>query len=906
MQVVNETEYLFLPASADLSKLHLNFTLREDVKDAITLTGTAGSITVNGLSGEVDLTKVTGNANGRIMISIGDLTPMPLYVMHSNNVSALYITSDDPSNHGRSFVDASKSNKATAKMKLVSESGSVIYDDKLSQIKARGNTTFVNAEKKSYQIKLNKKTDLIDCGENIKTWVLLAGYFDATQLHDKTYKDLANAIGMSYVPNSDWVDLYYDGEYRGIYLVGEKNSINSTGIDIKDMEANYSKLNENYGTNANTAKAENRFGTIYQYTKDLTEPENITGGYLLELNMPGYDEASGFNTKQGASLNVKSPEWCGQKSMEYISEYYQEFEDAIYATDENGVHTGYNAETGKYYYEYCDLTSLVQMYLIEELSNNVDGFYSSFYFYKDADSIMYAGPVWDMESTSGTGWSGRINADLEFINGRYLAKSLVQIPGFMDAVKDYYNKTFRSKAIELIGNNGIIAKNAQSISQSTEMNYVLWPYIKVGNPHSSGHEWADGTTYNTVVSDMISWLETRISVLDKAYASGSTDPTDPTEPSIPVDPTEPTMPTVPPAPTIPVDPTEPGVDTKCKYTVQADYYTNGIKDNNDPVELVNATADIGSVVTVTQDDAWKTYNGRQYVLSTANMELKITAEAENNILTLRYDRSTGSSGGSSGSGSSTAASKYKLSFNTNGGSSIDAVSAEKGTVLNLNTYVPVKNGYDFAGWYLDSSLTTKAASIKLDKDTTVYANWKETAGASELPFTDVLKGSYYHDAVLWAVKNNVTSGTSADKFDPDRSCTRAQIVTFLWRSAGCPEPTITENPFSDVSSEAYYYKAVLWAVENGIAKGKTATTFAPDDTVTRGQTVTFINRASNDSIAVGENSFKDVNNDSYYYEAVLWAVKKGITKGVSDNIFAPDSACTRGQIVTFLYRLAEQ
>ena len=558
VQTVDGLTYLFLPASADLSKLSLTFTMRETSEGAITLTGSTGSVTMDGFAGIVDVAGINGGEDGRLLISVGQLSAMPLYVMKSANVPALYITSDDAADEGRDFVDASKSNETTAQMKLVAEDGTVIYDNALTQVKARGNTTFANSPKKSYQIKLDKKTDLIGGGEKVKTWVLLADYFDATQMHDKTFKDLADELGMDYVPGCDWVDLYYDGEYRGTYLLSEKNSVGSTAVDITDMEDAYAGVNEGYGDDETTATAQNRFGGTYQYTVGLTEPDNITGGYLLELNVPGYDEASGFNTTQGASFNVKSPEWCGKDAMEYISEYYQEFENAVYATDEDGNHTGYNQETGKYYYEYCDLTSLVQMYLLEELASNVDGFYSSFYFYKDVDGIMYAGPVWDMECTAGTGWSGYVSPDLEFINARYLATALVQIPGFMDAVRDYYNDTFRTAALELTGSDGILANNAQRLADSTDMNYILWPYVRVGNPNNAKHLWPDGTTYDDVVEDMISWMETRIAVLDEAYpATGPSEPTIPVEPTEPIEPTEPTLPTVPTAPTVPVEPTVP-------------------------------------------------------------------------------------------------------------------------------------------------------------------------------------------------------------------------------------------------------------------------------------------------------------------------------------------------------------
>lgn len=176
-------------------------------------------------------------------------------------------------------------------------------------------------------------------------------------------------------------------------------------------------------------------------------------------------------------------------------------------------------------------------------------------------------------------------------------------------------------------------------------------------------------------------------------------------------------------------------------------------------------------------------------------------------------------------------------------------------------------------------------------------------GATQNPFVDVKQGDYYYDAVQWAVGKKITSGTSATTFTPDGICTRAQTVTFLWRSQGSPKAAGAENPFTDVSKDAYYYDAVLWAVEQGITNGTSATTFSPDATVTRGQTTAFLWRvAKQPQVDQTANPFADVTQDAYYYNAVLWAVAKEITNGTSSTTFSPDQGCTRAQIVTFLWR----
>lgn len=172
----------------------------------------------------------------------------------------------------------------------------------------------------------------------------------------------------------------------------------------------------------------------------------------------------------------------------------------------------------------------------------------------------------------------------------------------------------------------------------------------------------------------------------------------------------------------------------------------------------------------------------------------------------------------------------------------------------------------------------------------------------EINFTDVKEGAYYAQPVAWAVGKGITSGIGGGKFGPDNSCTRGQIVTFLWRAAGSPDPKTTTNPFIDVKSSDYYYKAVLWAVENNITSGIGNRKFGPGSSCTRGQAVTFLWRAAESPISATGNSFADVAPDSYYEKAVNWAVASDVTSGTSKTTFSPDKTCSRGQIVTFLYR----
>lgn len=204
----------------------------------------------------------------------------------------------------------------------------------------------------------------------------------------------------------------------------------------------------------------------------------------------------------------------------------------------------------------------------------------------------------------------------------------------------------------------------------------------------------------------------------------------------------------------------------------------------------------------------------------------------------------------------------------------------------------------------DSGVVTKAPKAARTGVRTYTCKVCGKTKTEQIPaiFVDVKADSWYEDAVDWALENSVTNGTDATHFSPNAECTRAQMVTFLWRACGSEPAKNTNNPFTDVTPGKYYYDAVLWAVEKGITTGTTKTTFSPNDKVTRGQTVTFLWRMENEPPASASNPFADVISGKYYYDAVLWAVENEITTGIDATHFAPKSNCTRAQIVTFLCR----
>lgn len=512
---VDGTNYLFLPASADIA--NLNVTITRSANDgSLVIAGDQSSQPVTGNAAKLNVSALASETDGYRLLTakVGNGTAFIVRIMQATSLPTIYLTSTDASTKGRSYVDSRKGNTTTATLKMIDAAGNEISTMGIKELKARGNSTFAYAAKKSYQMKLETASNLLQNGKNVKTWVLLANYFDATLMHDKLFKDMAAALGMPYTASCDWVNLYYDGEYRGVYLLSEKNAVKDTGINITDLEAAYKDQNPEYGTNMTTATGTNAYGGSYIYTTGLTDPTDITGGYLLELNHDAPDEVNGFVTKKGKGVNVKSPEWCGDAAMKYISEYYQAFENAVYATDKNGNYTGIN-DDGKHYYDYVDRDSLVKIFLLQELALSPDGFISSLYFYKDVNGIMYAGPIWDQDMTLGTGWTKYISPDTT--DYHYLAEALIQIPDFREAVIAYYNATFAPQANALITENGTIYGYADCLADSAEMNFVLWPYIRVGDPNNAEHIWKN-TTYASVLADMQNWLTQRIAKLDMTFA----------------------------------------------------------------------------------------------------------------------------------------------------------------------------------------------------------------------------------------------------------------------------------------------------------------------------------------------------------------------------------------------------
>ena len=326
-------------------------------------------------------------ASGRASLTCGDAV-YQVVVMESQGIGTMYINTQSGS---LSAIHANKEYKEPGDILILDKDGNVQYDGALEYMKGRGNSTW-QGDKKPYNIKLDKKANLFGMGKS-KKWCLLANAADGTLIRNALSYDLAQTIGVDVTSDTAQVNLYVNGSYLGVYIVTEKVEIDDNRIEIYDLEGKTEEVNAAELDSYPLAGAQNsrEWGSI-KYAEIPNDPEEITGGYLLELEKiyRYVNEASGFITDIGQAVVVKTPEFASKAQVEYISAYYQEFEDALYSP------TGYN-DLGKHYSEYVDVESLARMYIVDEFGANFDGCSSSFYLYKDVDGKLTAGPAWDFD-----------------------------------------------------------------------------------------------------------------------------------------------------------------------------------------------------------------------------------------------------------------------------------------------------------------------------------------------------------------------------------------------------------------------------------------------------------------------------------------------------------------------------
>ena len=516
--VVGDTVYLFLPSYASFEKVPLAVLL--SAGNAGFFIGSSSGTEFQQVEAFADVnlksiaTETMGNGALALTYRIGqNSTIRNLAVMLSSQVASVFVLSADRAASGRAYVESSSdhSAKASVAVVVVDPEGTVIYnkdsvdDGKLSSIKGRGNTSWSAGAKKPYQISLNKKADLLQTGDSDnekKKWILLANANDVTLLHNTIAYNLALEMGLVGVESRP-VDLWYDGEYRGSYLLCEKVEVNSGRVDIHDLESDFESANEGVDLDSlPVATGVNKYGYSYQYVVGVVDPADITGGYLLELDSAYYkSEKCYFFTSHGVIV-VKSPEVCSNNAMKYISEAFQAALNAL------------NGEKGVFSF---DMDSFAKSYLLNEYAKNSDFGFSSTYYYLDAGSAeIVAAPVWDFDRSMG------INKDLErwaSYSGYMgnIANWMLETPSVQEVIKSAYGEFSSLVHDVLLGDKNSVGPNERlhsleyyiaEISQSQKMNEVVFGLTSFSNclkPYS---------TYSRNIEYLAEWLQNRILWMD--------------------------------------------------------------------------------------------------------------------------------------------------------------------------------------------------------------------------------------------------------------------------------------------------------------------------------------------------------------------------------------------------------
>lgn len=471
------------------------------------------------------------------------------------------------------------------------------------------------------------------------------------------------------------------------------------------------------------------------------------------------------------------------------------------------------------------------------------------------------------------------------------------------------------------GNGGTTASGSKyyvTAASGGDLHLIDSPFTRDGYSLHSYNDCVDGSGTSYTAQQLVEkqdWFDVMAGKVLTFFAQWTRNGNTPVTPS---EPTTPTQPTTPPQTTTPdgsaditvsgstvkvenVDVDKLVTDSGDKKTAEIDLSgtKSGITDVTLPTDAVKelAASEAESLtvklpdVTVSFDDKALAAVAEQSSGADLSLSVNVGAANNSNLTDAQKNAITGARE-LSVIEVSLSSNGEKIS-NFNGGSVTIDVPFQWSMKGLLRAYYIDENGNKSA---IDVTYKNGVATLVLNHFS-IYV----VEAVDALSFTDVSAKAYYFDAVAWAVKNEITSGQSDTLFAPDASCTRAQMVTFLWRANGSPAPKTTEMPFTDVSKDAYYYDAVLWASENGITTGTGETTFSPNQVISRAEAVTFLWRAAGKPIAEG-SLFADVESTKYYAEAVRWAVTSGITNGMSDSTFAPNDICTRAHIVTFLYR----
>ncbi|MBQ8959661.1 MAG: CotH kinase family protein [Ruminococcus sp.] len=385
-----DCRFLFLPAAADLTKLRIDYEAE-------------GTLCLDGVEVESGQTTDLLSKSQSFSVTVDGKDCGTLNVMQSNT-GCIFLSTD--AGDCLDALDHDKGVTVTGQALILNESGGVEYNGEIGKLSARGNSSWDYSAKKPYNLKLPVKSDLFGMGK-AKKWSLLSNYLDHSLMRNKMTQEMSRAAGMEYVVDSVFVDLYADGSYRGTYELCEKIQIKKSRVNIRDLEEITEALNDQELKEypLTVVGTENRWDYTpgsYKYFDIPNDSPDITGGYLMEFlpsNRYGSKSVSSFITTRGQGINLESPEYASKAQMEYIRQFVQDAEDAIYSED------GYNSK-GKHYSDYIDVDSMIKFYLIEEISMDADSTHSSVFLWKDSDLTgdgkIHFSPVWDFDLAYGS------------------------------------------------------------------------------------------------------------------------------------------------------------------------------------------------------------------------------------------------------------------------------------------------------------------------------------------------------------------------------------------------------------------------------------------------------------------------------------------------------------------------
>lgn len=495
----NNKSYLFLPAGADTSEVKIEC-------------DGAKKLSIDGQ--DVQLGEKTDLLDGLESCNIElDGKKYDTVIMHGSNVPTIHIQTESGS---LETIYADKSNKESASINIFENSKLIVSSD-LKYIKGRGNISFEQPQK-SFNIKFDKKIDLFGMGE-AKKYALVTTYTDQTLLKDNVAYSLADEVGLDYTSKYQQIDLYINNNYLGCYLLVEnvevgENRVNINDLDKANEDANKDVNLEDLDIKTTSGDVKDTQAGTKKWVEINNEPENISSGYLLEIEAHNrfIDEPSGFVSDYGQAIVLKSPEYATYNEVMYISEFYQDFENALYSPD------GTN-DKGKHYTDYIDIESFASLYILEELAENRDANASSTYMYLDESGVLKAGPAWDFENGFGTQRKvGNIHTDepanpeyWEVCAGGFFSKLCLH-SDFRQEVSRIWNNGFRDKAIEM---EGLIDEQSSLVLESAIMNGIRWNRF-------SETEYANvKDAFNGKINELKQYVNSRIDFFDSHFTDST-------------------------------------------------------------------------------------------------------------------------------------------------------------------------------------------------------------------------------------------------------------------------------------------------------------------------------------------------------------------------------------------------